>query len=280
MACPSSVRSHPPDESFPMNPADEEATTSEDRPGRLPVVAIVGRPNVGKSTFVNRLVGRRFTIVEEHPGVTRDRKELTAQWGGREFLIVDTGGWLPESAASSEPAALSRLVSAQAERAIADADVIVLVTDVTVGVIEDDATIAKMLRQADKPAFVVVNKVDADQRESDAWKFTRLGLGDPFPVSALHGRGAGDVLDAVVTALPSADGPVAADDAPFSVAIVGRPNVGKSTLFNRIVGDERSVVHDAPARHVTRSTPSSIPLMGRCASSIRPGCDGVLVSTR
>ena len=229
-----------------MSPADEEGTTSEDRPGRLPIVAIVGRPNVGKSTFVNRLVGRRFTIVEAHPGVTRDRKELTAQWGGREFLIVDTGGWLPESAASAEPAALTQLVSAQAERAIADADVIVLVTDVTVGVIEDDAAIAKMLRHGDKPAFVVVNKVDAEQRETDAWTFTRLGLGDPFPVSALHGRGAGDVLDAVVNALPSADGPVAADDAPFSVAIVGRPNVGKSTLFNRIVGDERSVVHDAP----------------------------------
>ena len=212
-----------------------------------PTVAVVGRPNVGKSTLVNRFVGRRDAIVEEKPGVTRDRKELPVEWNGRAFIVVDTGGWLvPSSDDGAEP--LAQLVSKQAERAIADADVILLVVDVTVGITEDDAQVARVLQRTQKPVFVVVNKVDDERRESDMWAFASLGLGDPYPLSAIHGRGSGDLLDGVVDALPPAEPePEApADPTIFSVAVVGRPNVGKSTLFNRLVGDNRSVVHDAP----------------------------------
>jgi GTP-binding protein len=215
--------------------------------GSLPVVAIVGRPNVGKSTLVNRFAGGRQAIVEAQPGVTRDRKELVAEWAGRAFRVVDTGGWIAGGGN------LDHEVSRQAERAVAQADVIILVVDVTVGITEEDARVASLLRGAAPPAVVVVNKVDDASRESDAWEFTQLGLGDPHPVSALHGRGSGDLLDAVVAALPPAAKPETRPDAepepesgPFSIAIVGRPNVGKSTLFNRLVGDERAVVHDEP----------------------------------
>jgi GTP-binding protein len=217
-------------------------------------VAVVGRPNVGKSTLVNRIVGRRETIVEERPGVTRDRKTVPAEWNGREFTLVDTGGWL----ASDDP--LDRQVSAQAERAIADADLILLVLDTTVGITEEDDKVATLLRRSGRPVLVVANKVDADSREADAWMFSRLGLGDPWPVSALHGRGTGDLLDEVVNHLPPEDpdaaadatgtGEVAVEDdeeaGTTSVAIVGRPNVGKSTLFNRLIGDDRAIVHDLP----------------------------------
>jgi GTP-binding protein len=211
----------------------------------LPVVAIVGRPNVGKSTLVNRIAGGRQAIVEAQPGVTRDRKELVAEWAGRDFRVVDTGGWL------SGGGDLDQEVSRQAERAVAQADVIVLVVDVTVGITEEDARVGSLLRRAGAAAVVVVNKVDDGSRESDAWAFTQLGLGDPHVVSALHGRGSGDLLDAVVAALPPPVSPetqseAEADAGPFSIAIVGRPNVGKSTLFNRLVGDERAVVHDEP----------------------------------
>jgi GTPase len=215
----------------------------------LPVVAIVGRPNVGKSTLVNRFAGGRQAIVEAQPGVTRDRKELVAEWAGRRFRVIDTGGWL---AGGGD---LHQEVSRQAERAVAEADVIILVVDVTVGITEEDARVASLLRRAGPPVVVVVNKVDEGSRESDAWAFTQLGLGDPEVVSALHGRGSGDLLDAVVAALPppapEAESP-APDTGPFSIAIVGRPNVGKSTLFNRLVGDERAVVHDQPG--TTRDT--------------------------
>ena len=213
---------------------------------RLPVVAVVGRPNVGKSTLVNRFVGRRDAIVEEKPGVTRDRKELEAEWSGRRFVVVDTGGWLaPTSGEGGEP--LARQVSRQAERALADADAVLLVVDATVGVTEEDARVARVLHQADKPVLVAVNKVDDERREPDAWAFAGLGLGDPIPVSAIHGRGSGDLLDALVAALPPVDDTdTDGDDGIFSVAIVGRPNVGKSTLFNRLVGSERTIVHDAP----------------------------------
>lgn len=211
-----------------------------------PVVAVVGRPNVGKSTLVNRILGRREAIVEERPGVTRDRKLLAADWGGREFTIVDTGGWLVSGDT------LDRQVAAQAEKAIAGAAVVLLVVDASVGITEEDARVATMLRRLGRPTKVVANKVDGDSRETDAWSFARLGLGDPFPVSALHGRGTGDLLDAVVEALPApddgTDGVGTGSQAPAvaSVAIVGRPNVGKSTLFNRLIGDERSIVHDLP----------------------------------
>lgn len=203
---------------------------------------MVGRPNVGKSTLVNRIVGRREAIVEENPGVTRDRKMLDAEWAGREFTIVDTGGWLTGGDA------LDRQVSGQSERAIREADVILFVLDSSVGITDDDAQVASLLRRSGRRAVVVANKVDGDSREADAWQFSRLGLGDPFMVSAIHGRGTGDLLDAVVALFPEEppepDEPD--DDGTPAVAIVGRPNVGKSTLFNRLIGDERSVVHDLP----------------------------------
>lgn len=229
----------------------------------LPVVAIVGRPNVGKSTLLNRIVGRREAIVEEKPGVTRDRKEVEAEWQGRAFRLVDTGGWVPGGTALDEQ------VSRQSERAIAGADAVLLVADVTTGVTEDDARIAELLRNLDQPVFVIANKVDDPGREALMWELLALGLGNPWPLSAVHGLGTGDLLDALVAALPeaaAADGPATTDDtatagdttgadvavlgrgAPkvFAVALVGRPNVGKSTLFNRLIGDDRSVVHDLP----------------------------------
>jgi GTP-binding protein len=214
-----------------------------------PIVAVVGRPNVGKSTLVNRIVGRRETIVEEKPGVTRDRKVLDAEWNGRRFTVVDTGGWID----TDEP--LAKQVSLQAERAIREADLVIHVLDVTVGVTEDDAAVARILQRAGVPVIVVVNKVDDDRRELEIWEAAALGLGEPVAVSAIHGRGSGDLLDLMVDQLPPITEAEETEDlAPhlFSIAIVGRPNVGKSTLFNRIVGDERSVTHDMPG--TTRDT--------------------------
>ncbi|HTZ07956.1 MAG TPA: ribosome biogenesis GTPase Der [Acidimicrobiales bacterium] len=234
-------------------------------PERTPVVAVAGRPNVGKSTLVNRVVGRRAAVVEEKPGVTRDRLELQAEWNGRPFVVVDTGGWLGRGDA------LDAKVAGQAERAVAGADVVLLVVDAAVGVTTEDEDVARVVRRAGAPVVLVANKVDNDRREVDAWEFVSLGLGDPWPVSALHGRGTGDLLDEVVSLLPppgparpvpgTDEGEVVAEDAAApggaapppapgdgatSVAIVGRPNVGKSTLFNRLLGEERSVVHDLP----------------------------------
>ena len=228
-----------------------------------PVVAIVGRPNVGKSTLLNRVVGRRAAIVEERPGVTRDRKDVEADWLGRPFRLVDTGGWM---ARGSD---LDDKVSAQSERAIADADVVLFVVDVVTGATEDDARVAELLRRSGKPVLLVANKVDDSGRENQMWELLGLGLGEPYPVSALHGRGTGDLLDEVVGLLPPDDEPAADgerdawnevmargrddDETPgVAIAIVGRPNVGKSTLFNRLTGDDRAVVHDMPG--TTRDT--------------------------
>jgi GTP-binding protein len=219
-------------------------------------VAIVGRPNVGKSTLLNRIVGRREAIVEEKSGVTRDRKEVDAEWQGRHFVVVDTGGWLP-----GDDNSLDVKVSQQSEKAMREADVVLLVVDANVGVAEEDARVAEVLRSLRSPVVVVVNKVDDTNREAMVWDFMQLGLGEPLPVSALHGRGAGDLLDRVVSLLPDSaetdgtgDVEIQPEDAQriFGVAIVGRPNVGKSTLFNRLIGDERAVVHDLPG--TTRDT--------------------------
>ncbi len=220
----------------------------------LPMVVVAGRPNVGKSSLVNRIVGERSAVVDEAPGITRDRKVLTAEWVGVPFSIMDTGGWLAGGDA------LDFKVSAQAETALSEADVILMVVDVTTGVTDEDLAAAKVIRRAGPPVRLVVNKVDDTNREAAAWEFVSLGVGDPFPVSSLHGRGTGDLLDAVVELLPvplpeevtdAPDGPGATPGTP-RVAIIGRPNVGKSTLFNKLLGEERSIVHDMPG--TTRDT--------------------------
>jgi GTP-binding protein len=203
-----------------------------------PAVAVVGRQNVGKSTLVNRLFGRREAIAHEMPGVTRDRVELEASWRGRAFRLVDTGGF------AQSARGIEALVSEQAERAAGTADVVLLVVDVQTGPVEEDSTLARRLRRAEVPVLVVVNKVDSDREEADVPAFHRLGLGDPLPVSALHGRGSGDLLDRLVEVLPEDDGADDEEGEEPRFAIVGRPNVGKSSLFNRLVGEERSVVYE------------------------------------
>lgn len=201
------------------------------------MVAVVGRQNVGKSTLVNRMFGSREAIAHEMPGVTRDRVELEATWGGRTLKLIDTGGF------AHDAKGIEALVSDQAERAARHADVVLLVVDVQTGPLEEDAALARRLRRAEVPVLVVVNKVDSERDESDVPAFLSLGLGDPVPVSALHGRGSGDLLDQLVAVLPDEE---AADQEPEEprFAIVGRPNVGKSSLFNRLVGEERSVVYE------------------------------------
>ena len=271
---------------------------------RLPRVAIVGRPNVGKSTLLNRIAGRRAAIVEARPGVTRDRKEVAVDWQGWEFLLIDTGGWLT---AGSD---IDHKVSAQSEHAIDTADLLLFVVDATFGATQEDADMAAFLHRQDAPVLLVANKADSPRQEALAWEFVNLGFGDPWPLSALHGRGTADVLDEIVKRVcPGAAGsaamsPAASDSAEtsqdalggipngitpndgtpsestlgeisindstpsdilpaatpsepiVSVAIVGMPNVGKSTLFNQLVGEARSVVHDEPG--TTRDSVDSI----------------------
>lgn len=278
----------------PLGAASEEAGAAASEssepaaPGSAPeavagVVAVIGRPNVGKSTLVNRILGRREAIVQERPGVTRDRKAVTAEWLGRRFTLVDTGGW------TASAAGLDGKVSAQAERAVRDADAVLFVVDAVVGLTGDDETVARLLHRAGTPVLVAANKVDGPSREGGVWELLSLGFGDPHPISALHGRGTGDLLDALVALLPGPPpGPTGAPEAPrsaeasgaddrarpgdasgglddprpvgasgaddftrpggefLSVAIVGRPNAGKSTLFNRLIGEDRSIVHDQP----------------------------------
>jgi GTPase len=217
--------------------------------GRLPRVAVVGRPNVGKSTLVNRILGRRAAITQEKPGVTRDRVTYQADWAGRRFELVDTGGWEPKATG------LQASVVAQAERAMADADLVLLVVDATVGVTEEDAAVAARLRRGRVPVILVANKVDSAAAEPQVAGLWSLGLGEPLPVSSLHGRGAGDLLDAVVERLGTA---TAAADEPQvpALAIVGRPNVGKSSLLNRLAGHDLAIVDPTPG--TTRDTVDSI----------------------
>ncbi len=203
----------------------------------VPAVAVIGRQNVGKSTLVNRLFGRREAIADEVPGVTRDRVELRASWRGRTFCLVDTGGFLQGARG------IEALVSAQAERAAAEADLVLLVVDGRTGPTEEDAALARRLRRATIPVLLVVNKIDSDSDEADAAAFLALGLGEPFGVSALHGRGSGDLLDRVVALLPAPSEEPEPEGEP-RFALVGRPNVGKSSLFNLLIGEERSVVYE------------------------------------
>ncbi|MGF1432309.1 ribosome biogenesis GTPase Der [Kitasatospora sp. LaBMicrA B282] len=207
----------------------------------LPVLAVVGRPNVGKSTLVNRIIGRREAVVEDRPGVTRDRVSYEATWNGRRFKVVDTGGW------EIDVLGIDALVAAQAELGIETADAVLFVVDATVGATDADEALIKIIRRAGKPVVLCANKVDGPSTEAEAAYLWSLGLGEPYPVSALHGRGSGDLLDAVLAALPEAP-PQTFDGVPLGgprrVALIGRPNVGKSSLLNKLAGEERVVVNE------------------------------------
>jgi GTP-binding protein len=205
---------------------------------RPPAIAVVGRQNVGKSTLVNRLFGRRATIAHETPGVTRDRIELEAGWRGRRFRLIDTGGF------TSATRGIESLVAGQAERAASEADLVLLVLDAAAGITEEDARLARRLRRTTVPVVVVANKVDTERHEADVAELFALGLGEPVAVSALHGRGTGDLLDRIVELLPAGHRPEEGTSGEPRFALVGKPNVGKSSLFNRLIGDERSVVFE------------------------------------
>lgn len=204
-----------------------------------PVVAVVGRPNVGKSTLVNRVLGRREAVVQDTPGVTRDRVSYDAEWAGREFVLVDTGGW------ASDASGMAAQIAEQAEIAIQLADAVLFVVDATVGTTDEDEAVVQVLRRSRKPVVLVANKVDDQRGEADAASMWDLGLGEPYPVSALHGRGTGDMLDALLRILPEHTEMAEPEvGGPRRVAIVGKPNVGKSSLLNKLSGGNRSVVSD------------------------------------
>lgn len=225
------------DEDLALLHSDGDGDGADERVVVYPVLAVVGRPNVGKSTLVNRILGRREAVVEDKPGVTRDRVSYPADWSGRRFTLVDTGGW------EVDVAGIEARVAQQAEVAISLADAVIFVVDATVGVTETDTQVVRLLRRSGKPVVLCANKVDGPAGEADAANLWSLGLGEPFPVSALHGRGTGDLLDAAIDVLPevSAHGtPI--PDGPRRVALIGRPNVGKSSLLNKVLGSERVVV--------------------------------------
>lgn len=217
--------------------AEDLQEFAEDHFENLPIVAVVGRPNVGKSTLVNRVIGRRQAVVEDVPGVTRDRVSYDADWNGRRFMVTDTGGW------ESDAKGMAGIIAQQAEIAIRNADVIMFVVDSTVGITAEDELIGRILHRAEAPVVLVANKVDSPKLEADTAEFWSLGLDHPYPVSSLHGRGTGDVLDRIVSLLP--DVPRMGhrqEHGPRRIALVGKPNVGKSSLLNKLSGDERSVV--------------------------------------
>ncbi|MBA0050561.1 ribosome biogenesis GTPase Der [Streptomyces sp. AJS327] len=208
--------------------------------GPLPVLAVIGRPNVGKSTLVNRIIGRREAVVEDRPGVTRDRVTYEAEWAGRRFKVVDTGGW------EQDVLGIDASVAAQAEFAVEAADAVVFVVDAAVGATDTDEAVVKLLRRAGKPVVLCANKVDGPSGEADATYLWSLGLGEPHPVSALHGRGTGDMLDEVLRVLPEAPPQTFGSPlgGPRRIALVGRPNVGKSSMLNKVAGEERVVVDE------------------------------------
>ena len=208
----------------------------EEQDVQLPVVAVVGRPNVGKSSLVNRILGRREAVVEDVPGVTRDRVAYDAEWQNIPFTLVDTGGW------ETSVGGLAAMVARQAEYAAQTADVILFVVDATVGTTDADEAVTRVLRRTKSPVVLAANKVDGEKQEADALELWNLGVGEPYPISALHGRGTGDLLDAVVAAFPEKPVGTSEEDGPPRIALLGRPNVGKSSLLNRLAGEERVVV--------------------------------------
>src|SRR6195952_437953 len=223
--------------------SSDAANSSDASEGSLavPVVAVVGRPNVGKSTLVNRILGERAAVVEDVPGVTRDRVAYDASWNGRRFTLVDTGGWEPDARG------LAAAVAEQARLAVGTADVVLFVVDATVGATDADEAVARVLQRSGRSVVLAANKVDSEKLEADATLLWGLGLGEPHAVSALHGRSSGDLLDAVLGALPDAPAEVfgRAEGGPRRVALLGRPNVGKSSLLNRLAGTERGPVGPA-----------------------------------
>ncbi|GAB3769792.1 GTP-binding protein [Nocardioides ginsengisegetis] len=227
----------------PTESADTEPAVGEtggEALGPVPVLAVVGRPNVGKSTLVNRIIGRREAVVEDVPGVTRDRVSYDANWNGRAFTVVDTGGWDPDARG------LALSIAAQAEVAVTLADAVLFVVDATVGITDSDEAVVRILRASGKPVVLAANKVDDQRTEAEAYGLWNLGLGEPYPVSALHGRGSGDMLDAVLAALPEPP-PEREHEVggPRRIAIVGKPNVGKSSLLNKLAKEDRVVVDNA-----------------------------------
>ena len=210
----------------------------DDSDAALPVVAVVGRPNVGKSTLVNRILGRREAVVEDVPGVTRDRVAYEAEWAGRRFTLLDTGGY------ERDAVGMAASIARQAEIAVSMADVVVLVVDARVGALDEDEAVVKVLLRSGKPVLLAANKVDDARTESDAAALWNLGLGQPHSVSALHGRGSGDMLDEIVALLPTEVSGPGTPRGPRRIALVGRPNVGKSSLLNQLAGEQRVVVDD------------------------------------